>query len=127
MLLDTCTAIWCFEGSARIPERLRAEITDPANDVFFSDVSLLELVIKHQIGKMPVKEPIERLMPALIAKHGFDVLPISTGCILRLASLPMHHRDPFDRLLVAQALTNGLTLITPDPLIARYQVHVRWG
>jgi PIN domain nuclease of toxin-antitoxin system len=87
---------------------------------------LLELVIKHQIGKMPLREPVQRLIPSLVRRHGFDILPITSESILKLATLPLHRRDPFDRLLVAQAMTHNLTLVTPDPLIAHYHAHVRW-
>ena len=91
-LVDTCVAIWFFEGSDAIPQKTLGRLVDAGNDVLLSDVSILEIAIKHSIGKFPLL-----------------------------------HRDPFDRLLVAQALANGLTLVSPDPLVRQYKVHSLWG
>lgn len=125
-LLDTCTAVWFFEGSARISPRLRDALTDPANDVLVSDVSLLELVIKYQLGRCPLPKPPSVLLPELIHQHGLAVLPLSTQHVYAMESLPLLHRDPFDRLLVAQSRFEHLTLATPDPLITPYDVHTVW-
>lgn len=125
-LLDTCTAIWFFEGSDDIPLRTRAMLSDPARRVYVSDVSMLEIVIKHRSGKFPLPAPPSRLLPVLIRKHGLDVLPIRTRDIFRVEALADFHRDPFDRLLIAQAIENKLTLVTPDPLIWRYPARCLW-
>lgn len=125
-LLDTCTAIWFFEGSDRIPRELQLELTDPRHELLLSDVSLLEIVIKYQMGKLPLPSPPSRLILPLAKKHLMDILPLSSAAILRMERLPLHHRDPFDRLLVAQALTHRATLVSPDPLLRRYQVALRW-
>ena len=125
-LLDTCTAIWFFEGSAEIPPRIRDMLCDPERHVYFSDASILEIVIKHRLGKLPLPAAPSRLLPVLIRKHGFDVLPIRTRDIFRVEALADFHRDPFDRLLVAQAIENNLTLVTPDPLIRQYPAKCVW-
>ena len=125
-LVDTCVAIWFFEGSGEIPERTLDLLADGANDVLLSDVSVLEIVIKHAIGKFPLPGPPSTIIPALAREHRFELLPLSTGDIFRLERLPLLHRDPFDRLLIAQAIENGLTLVTPDPLIRQYKAHTLW-
>lgn len=126
-LLDTCAAIWFFEGSDRIPVRLLDMLRAPDHEVFVSDASILELVIKHQLGKCPLPQPPSRILPALIRRHGFDSLPISASHVYALESLPMLHRDPFDRLLVAQCRTEKMTLATPDALVTQYDVPTLWG
>ena len=125
-LLDTCVALWHFDGNARISADLRDVLTDPSNDLYLSDVSVLEIVIKHRIGKLPLPRPPSRLVRPLALKHMMDILPLATSAIFRLESLPDLHRDPFDRLLVCQALDNRLELITPDPLIRQYEVRTLW-
>jgi PIN domain nuclease of toxin-antitoxin system len=125
-LVDTCVLLWTFEGSDRIGPRLRTELTDLANEVFFSDVSLLEIVIKHQLGKLSLPRPPSALILPLARKHMIELWPHDTATILGLERLPLLHRDPFDRLLVAQAKTHGLTLVTPDPNIHAYEVRCHW-
>ena len=125
-LLDTCVALWYFAGSDKIPASILSVLRDPRHEIFFSDVSLLEIVIKHQLGKLPLPEPASRLILKWVRQHGFRFLPLTTQSILRLESLPALHRDPFDRLLLCQTLTHRLALVTPDPLIRRYDAPVFW-
>lgn len=125
-LLDTCVALWHFEGSARISADLRDVLTDPSNDLYLSDISILEIVIKHRIGKLPLPRPPSRIARPLAMKHLMDILPLTTSAVFRLESLPDLHRDPFDRLLVCQALDSRLELITPDPLVRQYCVRTLW-
>ena len=125
-LLDTCVMIWFFEGSRRIGRALQDTLTDPLNDLLVSDINILEVVIKHQLGKLPLPLTPSRIFPSLIRKHGMELLPLDTAAIFRLESLPLLHRDPFDRLLVAQAQLNKLTLVTPDPQIQAYDVPWFW-
>ena len=125
-LLDTCVALWFFEGSQRIPDRVREALTDPSQDVMLSDVSVLEIVIKHQIGKLRLDAPPSRIILPLARKHGMEILPLTTADILALERLADFHRDPFDRLLIAQAITRRFTLVTPDPLIRQYPIDSLW-
>jgi len=125
-LLDTCTLIWMFEGSDRIGAHLRAELTDLNNEVYYSDVSLLEIVIKYQLGKLQLPKPPSSLIAPLARHHQVDLLPHDTHTILGLEKLPLLHRDPFDRLLVSQAKQHGLTLVTPDPKIQQYDFRWHW-
>lgn len=125
-LLDTCTLIWFFEGSTRIGAALRDRLTDPTHELFASDVSLLEITIKHQLGKFPLSAPPSRLIPALAHRHGIELSPLTRAHIAKLETLPLLHRDPFDRLLLATALVESMILVTPDPLIAQYDTPVFW-
>jgi PIN domain nuclease of toxin-antitoxin system len=125
-LLDTCVALWFFEGNPRIPLPVREILTDPAEDVWLSDVSILEIVIKHRLGKLRLAAAPSRVILPLAEKHLLDILPLSTEAIFEFEHLADRHRDPFDRLLVAQALTHRLTLVTPDPVIRQYPARTLW-
>ena len=127
LLLDTCTLLWYCNGSPQIRVTLRDALTDPANDLYASDVSLLEIEIKYQLGKLPLPHPPSRLFPLLLERHGIDPLNLQTAAIYGLEELPLLHRDPFDRLLIAQARAHQLTLVTPDPLIRQYDVPCLWN
>lgn len=126
LLLDTCTLLWIFEGSDAISPALRDELTDIQNELYFSDVSLLEIVIKYQLGKLSLPRPPSKLILPLARKHMIDLWPHDTATILGVEKLPLHHRDPFDRLLVAQARTHRLRLVTPDALVHQYEVRWYW-
>ena len=126
-ILDTCVLIWYFGGSDQIIESIRDLLTDPTNDIYMSDVSVLEIVIKNSIGKLPLPKSPSHLLPVLVERHMIDSLPLTRNAIFRLETLPRIHRDPFDRLLIAQALEHNMTLISPDPLIAKYQVPLLWN
>jgi PIN domain nuclease of toxin-antitoxin system len=125
-LLDTCVAIWYFQGHDRISPGLRDVLTDPLNDLYLSDVSILEIVIKHRLGKLPLSQPPSQIILPLARKHLMESLPLTTEAIFTLENLPDLHRDPFDRLLVCQALTHHLELVTPDPAIHQYDVDSLW-
>jgi PIN domain nuclease of toxin-antitoxin system len=125
-LLDTCVAIWYFAGSDQIAESVRDLLTDPENEVYLSDVSILEVVIKYVTGKFALEAPPSKILPTLAEKHGIACLPLLQEAIFRLESLPLIHRDPFDRLLIAQSLEHGLTLVTPDPQIRQYKLETLW-
>ena len=91
-----------------------------------SDVSILEVVIKYMTGKFPLEAPPSKILPTLAEKHSLACLPLLQEAIFRLESLPPLHRDPFDRLLIAQSLEHGLTLITPDLQIRQYKLSTLW-
>jgi PIN domain nuclease of toxin-antitoxin system len=104
----------------------RSHLLDPANEVYLSAVSAWEIEVKHALGKLTLPEPPERYIPAQRQARGIDALPLDEESALHVARLPPLHRDPFDRLLVCQALIGGLTLVTPDAEIARYPVRTLW-
>ena len=126
LLLDTHAALWMFAGSPEIGQDLQAVLTDPAHDLYFSDASAWEIVIKHQIGRLPLPEAPGRWVPRMVRQHRLSPLPIDRSAIFRWGALPRIHRDPFDRMLVAQALCEDLQLVSRDPEVARYPVKTFW-
>jgi PIN domain nuclease of toxin-antitoxin system len=99
---------------------------DPANEVYLSSVSAWEIVVKHALGKLPLPEPPERYVPAQRQMRGIESWPVDEEASLHLHRLPPVHRDPFDRMMICQALTGGFTLVTPDEIISRYPVRTLW-
>jgi PIN domain nuclease of toxin-antitoxin system len=122
ILLDTHVFLWYITADARLPATFCAAIQDPANEVYLSVVSVWEAVIKHQFGKLPLPAPPADYLPQQRVAHGIASLPIDEGAMAPLAGLPPLHRDPFDRLLVAQALQHGLTVATVDPDVSAYPI-----
>jgi PIN domain nuclease of toxin-antitoxin system len=118
LLLDTHTLLWALSDVPRLREDARAAIVDPANDVLVSAASAWEIAIKSRIGSLKAPDALE----AQLEQKMFTPLEISIAHGLRAGSLPLHHRDPFARMLVAQAQLEGLTIVTRDPDIARYGV-----
>ena len=125
-LLDTCTFLWIISGSNELSLRARALFVDPANDVLLSAVSVWELSVKHALGKLPLPGPIERFLVEQREQHGIVTLPLDEQAVLHLHKLPALHRDPFDRMLICQAIEHDCVLLTPDPLIAQYPVRTQW-
>ncbi|MCL2181783.1 MAG: type II toxin-antitoxin system VapC family toxin [Treponema sp.] len=124
-LLDTHTAIWFFNGNDSLSEIAKKTIIDTSNIKYLSIASAWELAIKIGIGKLEFKGGVEGFI-RLAENNGFIVLPIKTDHLCALDTLPMIHRDPFDRLLVATALAERMTLITVDDNIAQYDVSQVW-
>ncbi|MBE7499523.1 MAG: type II toxin-antitoxin system VapC family toxin [Verrucomicrobiales bacterium] len=126
LLLDTHSALWMFAGSPSISVALQHDLTDPAHELFFSDASAWEIVIKHSLGKLPLPEPPSTFVPSMLVQHGIARLPITLEAIFDWGRLPAIHRDPFDRMLIAQAVRHGCALVTCDPEIQKYSVTVHW-
>ena len=126
LLLDTCTFLWWSAGASRVPRAVRSAVSDPAHEVFLSTASVWEIMLKHQVGRLPLPQPPERFLPEQRERHGFRSLPIDEASVLQSLRLPPLHKDPFDRMLVCQAIEHGMTLLTPDPLIAQYPVRISW-
>jgi PIN domain nuclease of toxin-antitoxin system len=118
LLLDTHVFLWWDSNDSRLPEALRSEIADPQNQIFISAVTAWEISIKRALGKLTFGGALGNA----IEKHGFSALPITVAQAEWTGHLPQLHRDPFDRLLVAQAQLEGLILVTVDEQILRYQV-----
>ena len=118
LLLDTHAFLWWDSNDAHLPDALRSAIASPLNEVFVSAVTVWEIAIKRAAGKLIFQHPAAKS----IAVHGFLPLPISVEQAEWAGGLPQLHRDPFDRLLVAQAQLEGLVLVTVDEHILRYQV-----
>ena len=126
LLLDTCTFLWIAASPAAIPAKVLEQFRDPENEVFLSAASSWEIAIKHGLGRLPLPEPPERFVPAERERHGIAPLAIDEESTLHLSRLPALHRDPFDRLLVSQAIVHGLTIVTPDPLVTQYPARTMW-
>src|SRR3954471_21159853 len=126
VLLDTCTFLWALHGEPRLPARVAAAIAAPDHEVFLSAASAWEIAVKYAAGKLMLPETPDRFVPALRAERGFEALAIDEEAALHASKLPWLHRDPFDRLLVAQAIVHGLTILTPDPIVARYPARTMW-
>jgi len=122
LLLDTHIFLWFVTDDTRLTSSHRDAIRDPENLVFLSSISALEIAIKSGIGKLPLPEAPRSLIPSLRRDHEIAELPLDEASALAVSDLPLHHRDPFDRVLVSQANTHHLTLVTDDPLIHKYTV-----
>jgi PIN domain nuclease of toxin-antitoxin system len=126
LLLDTCVFLWVVGGSKDLSPRAREAFADPGNEVFLSAASASEIAVKHRLGKLPLPAPPDVFVPAQRAAHGIEPLPLDEESALHVAKLPDLHRDPFDRMLVAQALVGGLVLLTPDDPLRQYPVRTLW-
>ena len=126
LLIDTCAALWCWAGDAKLTAEAEDALRDPDNDVWFHQISDLEITLKHAVGKLSLAEPPSVLVPKALEAYRFRFAPLSNRDIAGLESLPLHHRDPFDRLLVSRALRQGWTVVTPDEAFPAYGVPVLW-
>lgn len=126
VLVDTCTFLWMADDAPELSDQARLTVIDPDNEVYLSAVSAWEIAIKHALGKLPLPEQPGQFVPAQRALLGLATLPVEEEAVLAVARLPTLHRDPFDRLLICQALTHGLVLVSPDPLMQQYPVRTLW-
>jgi PIN domain nuclease of toxin-antitoxin system len=124
ILLDTHIFLWFISGDSRLPTHIRDAIRDPANEIFLSVVSVWEAIIKHQIGKLPLPDDPAVYLPAQRVRHQIASLPVDEESVARLSGLPPLHRDPFDRMLICQAVQHGLAVATVDPAVQAYPVNV---
>ena len=122
LLLDTHIFLWFISGDARLSGASRARIIAPGNAVYLSVASVWEVVIKHQLGKLPLPQPPAIYLAQQRQNHLISSLAIDEATISFLPKLPTLHRDPFDRILICQALQHGLTLVTVDAAITAYPV-----
>ncbi len=124
LLLDTHAFIWYSENDSKLPESIKTEI-ETVDRVYLSIASLWEIAIKLSIGKLSLRSNYESI-EASLSPAGIDLLPISFADTVRIINLPLHHRDPFDRILIAQAITNSLTLVSCDAAFTAYPIQLRW-
>ena len=127
LLLDTCTFLWLVSDTGNVPPRVVEMFRAPENEVFLSAASAWEIALKYALGRLPLPAPPERLVREEREARGIDPLPIDEESALHLSRLPVLHRDPFDRILVSQAIVHGLLILTPDPLVMQYPARTIWS
>ncbi len=124
LLLDTHAFLWWLADSPRLGLSARRAIRDSATIVWVSAASAWEITLKTMIGRLDLGEEPQQVLPRELARYSFRELAVSVAHALAVCDLPPHHRDPVDRMLVAQAVVEQLTLVTADPEIARYDVAI---
>ena len=125
-LLDTSVVIWTFEENERISSRAKRALLAPSQPFFVSVVSLWEIILKAQSGKLTLSFGLRTAIDDILSESSWSVLSLQTDALNALINLPFLHRDPFDRILIAQAQSDGLTIVTPDSQIRRYDVPTLW-
>ncbi|NOZ51012.1 MAG: type II toxin-antitoxin system VapC family toxin [Chloroflexi bacterium] len=126
LLLDTHAFIWWDSDPAKLPTQVLALCQDRANIVLLSVASAWEMQIKLQLGKLRLNLPLAEVIESQQQSNNIELLPITLTHVLALQDLPAHHRDPFDRLLIAQANAEDATLVSGDPIFAKYPVKLLW-
>ena len=124
LLLDTHAFLWYISNDPRLPRYAYDAIRDKSNEVYLSVVSVWEILVKYQIGKLPLPATADEFIEESRSAHRMADLPLDRKAVSRLLSLPMHHRDPFDRMLICQALDHDLTIVTSDESFRRYNAPV---
>ncbi|MBL0346880.1 type II toxin-antitoxin system VapC family toxin [Candidatus Villigracilis affinis] len=125
LLLDTHTFLWWDSEPEKLSRRALELCQNPENTLVLSVASIWEMQIKIQLGKLQIKIPLEEMISQQ-QKNGIEILPVEASHIFAVESLPNHHKDPFDRLIIAQAIVEDAILISADPLISQYPVGVEW-
>jgi len=124
LLLDTHLLLWAAGNPDRLPDAARGLLEDPQNEPIFSAASLWEVAVKHGLGRADFRVDARLLRRGLL-DNGYGELPITSEHAVALDSLPSIHKDPFDRILIAQSMVEGITLLTADPLVAQYPAPIR--
>ena len=126
LLLDTCVLLWFLADSEKLSGMAKGAIEDPGNPRFLSPISLLEIAIKLRIDRLKLDDPFAVTFPAQLILNRIELLPIEVAHVEPLSTMPLHHKDPFDRLIAATALVEGLTLVSADPAFDAYGVTRLW-
>lgn len=127
VLLDTHCWVWWISTPTRLNDTARALIADRRNTVYFSAASAWEIAIKYALRKLRLPESPETFIPSRLERDGFTALPILLPHALQVTTLPHHHRDPFDRILIAQAQVENIPLLTADPQLKAYTAQLLWA
>ena len=125
-LLDTAPLVYLMGKEDSVPPAVRRELADPKSEVFYSQISLWEIQIKYQLGKLPMADEPAIALPRELARYGFTQLDLTDAAIYGLSRLPPVHRDPFDRILIVQAKLTGSILVSPDRAFSKYPIEVFW-
>ena len=126
LLLDTHTLLWFISNDPQLSSDAKGQIEHLDNIKYVSVVSLWEIAVKVSINKLTLPKPFEESFPQQLEENGFELLPVAFPHLYKILTLPFHHRDPFDRLLVAQAMVENMTLVTRDTNIPKYPVNTLW-
>ena len=126
LLLDTCAFLWLTADAPELSTKAKAVFQDTRNAVYLSSVSAWEIIVKHQLGKLPLPDDAEDFIKQQCEKHYIEYLPLTEKAVFQLSRLPNHHRDPFDKMLICQAIAHNLTILTADKMIIQYPVPVIW-
>lgn len=126
ILLDTCTFLWLVSDAPELSDTARRLFADPDNDVYLSVASAWEIIVKHNLGKLPLPEPAHDFIKNNRIRHRIESLPLDEAAVLQLSRLPEYHKDPFDRIIICQAIAGSLTILTPDTHITSYPVRTEW-
>ena len=124
-LLDTHTFLWAITNDAKMSRRAQQVFTGP-NDLWLSAASVWEIILKGQRGRLPLPTPVGPYILKKLSENNIEILPIGLDHVLLLESLPLHHSDPFDRIMIAQSMHEKLPLVSADSLFASYEVEVIW-
>ncbi|MEH2135456.1 type II toxin-antitoxin system VapC family toxin [Nostoc sp.] len=127
LLLDTQCWLWWFAQSERLNEEAIAHIVHENNELWLSVASIWEIGIKVAIGKLPLPDPLDSYISSRMAQLGMRSLEITASHALQAAALPLHHRDPFDRMLIAQAQIEKMTLVSADSMFNKYDISLLWA
>jgi PIN domain nuclease of toxin-antitoxin system len=125
-LLDTHAFLWWIGDDARLPLSMRERLGEAGHTIHLSVVSLWEIVLKFKLGKLRLPEPMDSFLMEQIERNRFELLPVEAAHVFETLKLPVHHRDPFDRLLIAQARAETLTLLSADAQLRAYPVEIDW-
>lgn len=126
LLLDTHVLLWWVDDAQSLSAKARKAISSAENDCFFSLASCWEITIKCSLGKLKLAQPVEQFIPDQLFRNGIRLLPIDFRHVAKVATLPFLHRDPFDRLLLAQSSCEKLTLVTADAAMTQYDIKCLW-
>lgn len=126
MLLDTCAFLWLTSDAPELSENAKILFQNIENSVYLSSISAWEIIVKHQLGKLSLPTASDEFIKQQCEKHFVEYLALDEKAVFELIRLPNHHRDPFDRMLICQAIAHNLTILTPDNLITQYSVATAW-
>jgi PIN domain nuclease of toxin-antitoxin system len=126
LLLDTHTFLWWVNDAPELSDAARDTISNSNNECFLSVASCWEMAIKSSLGKLELAKPVDRFVLEQITENSFTILNIELRHTAKVESLPFHHRDPFDRLLIGQAISEKLILVTADRMFSQYEIQMIW-
>ena len=126
ILLDTCAFLCLTTNDPCLSQKAKQAFQNTENSIYLSSVSVWEMLVKHQLGKLPLPTNAEQFIRQQCEQHFIEYLPLSESAVFHLNKLPNFHRDPFDKMLVCQALSENLTILTSDSMITQYPVATLW-